>query len=46
VEIADRYSLSAVDEVATTASAKGAVGPIVDGVAVTRVSRKNSISCR
>src|SRR5215467_10280641 len=40
------YSLAAVAEAATTASVKGAVWPLLDGVAVTRVSRKNWISCK
>src|SRR5262249_3084967 len=39
-------SRSAVAEAATTASVKGVVGPDVDGVAVTSVARKNSISCK
>src|SRR5579871_5135576 len=45
-KLAIGYSRSAVADVATTASVKGAVGPLLDGVAVTRVRRKNSISCK
>src|SRR5215467_9044777 len=44
-KLAIGYSLAAFAEAATTAWVKGEVGVLLDGVAVTRVWRKNWISC-